>query len=236
MSSRTPIAAVILAAGNGKRMGGKYKQFLNVKGRPTVCYSLDAFLDGVTGIDVVIVVAPEKRISLMREILHRYHRDSAVEVIAGGKTRRASIHTALRHLARRPGFLSAHGYVVIHDAARPLVTKKTVRQVLNAAKQWGASVASVPAIDTLLETEGGLVQHVKNKENMCYSYTPQAFVFSELLNAHEKASRMKNIPDTADDLEIILATGAPLTIKAVESYPNFKLTYPSDIRIIEALL
>ncbi len=235
MSSRKPNAAVILAAGNGKRMGSKYKQFMLIKGKPVVCYSLDAFL-GVASFDLVIVVVPTKHVHTTKSLLWRHYQNSTVEIIAGGKTRRASIYAALRHLASNQGFASGQGYVVIHDAARPLVTQKTINSVLVAARKWGASVASVPAIDTLLEVEGNLIRRVKNKERMRYSYTPQAFSFHELLSAHEQAMDRKDIPVTADDLELILATDTSLVVRAVDSYPNFKLTYPSDIRIIEALL
>lgn len=235
MASRKPNAAIVLAAGNGRRMGGKYKQFMRIKGRPVMCYSLDAILE-TGGFSSVVVVVPKEKVSYVKVLLHRHYQDSLIEVIVGGQTRRASIYAALRHLSLQRAFAGGDGYIVIHDAARPLVTGKIVRGVLSAARKWGAAVASVPAIDTLLESEDGLIRHVRNKERMRYSYTPQAFLFRELLDAHEQAAQREDIPATADDLEIILATGAPVKIKAVDSYPNFKLTYPSDIQIIEALL
>lgn len=233
ITERTTVAAVILAAGSGSRMGGSRKQFLPIKGRPLLSYSVKTFW--VSGVfSRVIIVVPKGCVSFCRALLRKFCPEVPVEIITGGGSRRSSIYRALQRLERSGTDRPMH--VLIHDAARPLVSVETVRSVLSAAQRHGASVASIPAIDTLLRVRNGVVEQVQNKEGMYYSYTPQGFLFDGLLAAHRKANDMKLVAETADDLEILKATRSSLHVRVVESYPNFKLTYPSDLKIIEALM
>lgn len=213
--SRAPRAtAVIAAAGSGLRLGaGGPKAFVDVGGRPLWEWSLSAMREAVTVGDV-IVAAPAG------------HRIDGVRTVAGGETRAESVAAALAEVGTE--------LVVIHDAARPLVTSALVDRVVRMLEGSGADgvIAATPVADTLKEAEeGGEIARTVDRSGLWAAQTPQAFR-TEALRAAQVAG---DLAGATDEARLIEAAGGRVLLERVDE-PNLKVTTSADIRIAAALL
>lgn len=222
-------AAVVLAGGTGSRLGaGINKAFLPLAGRAIAGWSL-ATMGGVEGIGpLVFVVRPEDRAHA--EFVVDRHMRRRVEVIAGGATRQESELLALRHLADRIDAGAVHT-VLIHDAARPLVSRGLVAAVLHAAMETGGALPASPAADVAAVGEDGLLHAASPGAPLVRVQTPQGFEARTILDAYEAAARDGFVgTDTAScaeeytDLDVTWVRGEDT---------NFKITYAQDLLLAQ---
>lgn len=209
-------AAIIVAAGSGSRMGGLPKQWRMLAGRPVLKWSLDAFR--TAGADpVVLVVAPEDR-----ELAQALAGLEAV-VTAGGATRTDSVRSGLALCGEAEAIL-------IHDAARPLVSQAHIRAVLEALDEADGAVPALPVADTLKRaTDDGAV--TVDREGLWRAQTPQGFRHGVLQAAYDRWPA--NAPAT-DDAAVVEASGGRIAL--VPGDPRLmKITYPEDFGMIERL-
>lgn len=230
-------AGVVLAGGTGSRLGaGINKAFLPLGGRALAGWGL-ATMGQVEGIDpLVFVVRPEDRRHAESVVDRQMRR--RVEIIGGGATRQESELMALRHLADRID-AGAVDVVLIHDAARPLVSRGLVAAVLHAARESGGAVPALPARDIAALAppgaqaasagEGRLVPGPAGE--LVRVQTPQGFRAAEILDAYEAAARDGFVgTDTAScaeqytDLEVTWVRGEET---------NFKVTYGQDLLLAQ---
>ncbi|HIP43122.1 MAG TPA: 2-C-methyl-D-erythritol 4-phosphate cytidylyltransferase [Aquifex aeolicus] len=204
---------IILAAGEGRRVGFR-KQFAEVCGKPLFMYSLEKVLDVF---EEVILVLPEEFIDKIR--VH-----PKVKKVPGGKERQDSVFNAL---------LKAEGeIVVIHDAARPLTSRKIFLEVMDLDNYDGKIVAC-PARDTLKEVVEGRVVKTLNRSVIWHAQTPQAFKRKILLECHMRA-RAEGFVAT-DDAGLLEKYGYKVGV--IEGgYWNVKITYPEDLEFIRKIL
>lgn len=213
------VSGVLLAAGRGERFG-QDKVLAELGGSPVLLHSVRAFwVSGVVE-ELVVVARPEMefRVAALLKNL-----DSPVQVVAGGPRRRDS------SLA---GVEVAQGeFVLIHDAARPLVSTELIRRILRAAEEHGAAVPVLPVVDTLRYMENGFLKpEALPRSGLVAIQTPQGFRRDLLLPALRAAQE-----DLPDDAAALLAQGIPVAV--VPGDPrNLKLTYPEDLALAEALL
>lgn len=229
------IAALILAGGKGKR-AGDYKQFKIVAGKPLLLHSMEAFVkSGI--ISEIVLMVPKEKMRLASAILRKRFRP-AVHIIRGGKTRRSSTYRGLTHLGKMRRLGTVIDYVIVHDAARPLITALNIRLVAKEMLKWGSAVTGMPSNGIPTRVKRGFVMDVYNKKisGLYDGTTPQCFRFEELLRAHKRANRMKDLDGSADNLEILKAAQSKLKVKMVPLYPNLKVTYPSDVRAVSSIL
>jgi 2-C-methyl-D-erythritol 4-phosphate cytidylyltransferase len=218
------VSALVVAAGSGERMGGAVpKAFLTLAGRPLLWHCLQAFAAAEVR-DVVVVTVEERR-------------DEAVEiagglalasltVCAGGATRAESVSRGLQRLP------DAGGVVAVHDAARPLVTPVLIRRTLDGLHgSWAAVAPALPVVDTLKLVEGERVVRTVDRSGMWAVQTPQVFGRRVLEEAHE------GLRDTSvtDDLALVEQSGGRVRLVEGERR-NFKITYPEDLAMAEALV
>lgn len=233
-TAETPYAAgVVLAGGSGARMGaGMNKAYLPLAGRRLVSWSLAAF-DRVQDIGVLLlVVRPEDR-KLVDWVLDRELPDVPVEVVHGGDTRQDSELQALRRLASRVDDGSVD-VILLHDAARPLVSPALISGVLHAARQHGGAVPGLPAEDVVTVGPDDTVQDTHPIGSTIRAQTPQGFVAAPLIEAYEHAARESiSCTDTASCMERY-STVPVHWVHGDER--NFKITYPHDLTIAEQLL
>lgn len=224
ISPKNKVAAVILAAGKSKRTGF-IKQFIKINKKPLFFYSLKKFIESPL-IDSIVVVLPKKTdFSLVDK------KQLKINAITGGATRTISVSKALDYI-KKSGL--APDYVIIHDAARPMLTHAMIESVLAAAKKDGAAAMGVRAIDTVVEGSGLYIASAPNKDLLYYTYTPHCYKLDLLRNAHKIGKKNKNYKDL-ENIHLLLNSGRK--IKIVEGhYPNIKLTYPGDLPIIESFL
>jgi 2-C-methyl-D-erythritol 4-phosphate cytidylyltransferase len=222
------VAAIIPAAGEGRRMGRTVpKQFLQIGGREILARTLEVF-EACVAIDDIWVVAAEQCSSCQRTIVERYGFRKIRGVIAGGATRQESVWRGLQQVT------DAVTLVVVHDGVRPLVTERLLQQMLEQARRYGAAIAAVPLKDTLKRVSAaGTVEATVPREYLWRVQTPQAFRHALLRRAFQHAWRQGL--QATDEAGLIEALGYPVQI--VPSYEhNIKITTPDDLVFYETFL
>jgi len=222
MNSTHTAAGLVVAAGSSSRMGFD-KMTAPLQGRPVVEWSLRAVQQCSEITHGVLVCAPD-RIAEFQKLAAPYPKFQ--HIVAGGSERSASVLNGLSALAP-----FAPGYVAVHDAARPLVTPALITHILAAARIHQAASAAQRVSDTLHrgDAQGVLLETVP-REGVFAMQTPQAAGFDILLaalQAHQAGS--------TDEVSALIAGGIhPVAI--LNDQPNFKITYPQDLALAEALL
>lgn len=228
-------AAVVLAAGQGKRMHAAVaKQFLLLNEKPLLYYSLKAFEE--SPVEAIVLVTGEGEVSYCQEeIINVYGFSKIVKVVPGGRERYHSVHRGLLALSE---IMNRDGVVLIHDGARPLVTRDIIGRTLEAAREYGACVAAMPVKDTIKVADGnGFAAHTPDRSTLWQIQTPQAFYYGLVFDAYEKLlsdeSCQKGITDDAMVVEALASKRVKLT---EGSYENIKVTTPEDMKIAECFL
>lgn len=224
------ITAIVLAAGQGKRMGTSVqKQFLELKGYPVLYYALDCF-ERYGLVDEVILVTEAQEISNCRNnIIKKYHFNKVKNIVAGGRERCDSVYEGLKACEDTD-------YVYIHDGARPFVDAPLLDRIWQALQEYDACTAGVPAKDTIKIADGdGCIAQTPPRELLWNIQTPQAFSYDLIWKAH-CAIQGKSKKGITDDAMIVeQQTGC--RVKLVEgSYENIKITTPEDLDLAKAIL
>jgi 2-C-methyl-D-erythritol 4-phosphate cytidylyltransferase len=223
------IAALIPAAGSGRRMGGRVaKPFLRLGGREILARTLDVFETCRIVDEVWVIVAPEQCTRCQHTVVARYGFHKVQGVIAGGATRQESVWRGLQRVS------GGIDLVVVHDGVRPFVSEALVHQTLCQAARYGAAIAAVPLKDTLKRvSRAGEVEATVSREGLWRVQTPQAFQ-RHMLQAAFLHALERGIMAT-DEAGLIEALGQPVRIvSGVES--NVKVTTPDDLLVGESLL
>jgi len=202
--------AIIVAAGRGTRAGGPLpKQWQEIRGKTVCAYAIEAFTDSARIDDVVLVLHPD---DLETDLWPRLPN---VNAIVGGETRSASVRAGL---AAAPDETTT---VLIHDAARPLVSLALIDRVLDALEDAPAAAPAVPVTDTLWRGADGKVTGTQDRDGLFRAQTPQGFHLAPLLRAYEAH------PEATDDVTVARAAG--LDVRIVAGDPNnLKITGPDD--------
>lgn len=220
--------AIIAAAGQGSRMGGKRaKQFLELAGTPIIIHTLQAF-EACEAIQEIILVLPEADVSDFSVFAQSYRLEKLRAVVPGGTTRASSVLKGLQASA-----LNDSDIVVLHDGSRPLVTTVEITQTIRAAEVSGAAILAAPIVDTVKETEDGLVVRTISRALLRRALTPQCFRYSILRRAYEQVDALDS--SLTDESALVERLGVPVTIVEGSSR-NIKITRPEDLVIAEALL
>jgi 2-C-methyl-D-erythritol 4-phosphate cytidylyltransferase len=214
-------AAVVVAGGSGQRVGaGVAKQFLDVGGQPILRRAILPFLSHPSVDAVVVVLPPHDAADPPPWLL-----DLDITIVAGGAERSDSVWNGL--LAVPPEI----EVVLIHDGARPFVSRPVIDRVL-AAAAGGAAIAALPVADTIKEVEDGVIVGSPERARLWQAQTPQGFVRSVLIDAHRMARRDHSA--ATDDAMLVERLGTP--VRVVEGAPeNIKITRPVDLLFAEAL-
>lgn len=219
-------AAVILASGSGTRVGAALnKVYLPLAGRRVVAWSIDALRD-TPGVGVLVVVARPEDTTLLAGT------GTNTEVVFGGPTRQDSELAALRHLAPRiaAGDIDT---VLIHDAARPLVTPALAGAVLAAARECGGAIPGLPRMDLVAVGPGDTVTAADLGRAVTVQ-TPQGFAAAPLLAAYEAAARDGFV---GTDTAACMARYSTIRTRCIPGDErNLKITYPHDVAVAERLL
>ena len=228
MSERN--TAIVLAAGQGKRMHSKVqKQFLEIQGYPVLYYSLRCFQESPLIQDIILVTGEESISYCKEEIVKKYGFTKVSAVIPGGKERYDSVYAGLCECRDCE-------YVLIHDGARPFVTEEILKRGLQKVKETGACVIGMPSKDTVkLSDEEGYVKETPNRKCVWTIQTPQIFSYSLIREAHDSI-RQKDMSKITDDAMVAEhETGVKIRFSE-GSYRNIKITTPEDLVVAEAFL
>ncbi|MCA3452421.1 MAG: bifunctional 2-C-methyl-D-erythritol 4-phosphate cytidylyltransferase/2-C-methyl-D-erythritol 2,4-cyclodiphosphate synthase [Rhodobacter sp.] len=209
------VAAIIVAAGRGTRAGGAVpKQWQPLAGKPVVAHSILAF--GGIADHVILVVHPDDR---------AFAAPLGVPLVAGGATRDASVRNALEYLSG-----SGVTRVLIHDGARPLVSRALIARLVAALDRSVAAAPAVPVTDALWRGRDLHVTGTQDRTGLWRAQTPQAFHFDAILAAHRA-----HPGGAADDVEVARAAGLDVAIVEGDE-DNLKLTFAADFARAELIL
>ncbi|MDD7796410.1 2-C-methyl-D-erythritol 4-phosphate cytidylyltransferase [Clostridium sp. 'White wine YQ'] len=222
------VVAVIVAGGKGKRMSADIsKQFIELKGRPILYYTLDKFLKN-ENIDKVVLVLPEDEIEYCKEnILDKYNLN-VWKLVPGGKERSDSVYNGLKSIEGNTEV------VLIHDGARPFVSNEIIENGIKYAKLYGAAACGVTPKDTIkVIGENGFSKETPNRNTLFAVQTPQSFKYNLILKAHESVREKGTV--VTDDTMVAELYGEKVFLYHGD-YNNIKITTPEDLIIAENLI
>lgn len=219
------VVAIVPAAGYGKRLGAKVKKpFILLGGKPLVSYALRT-LNSCPRVNGIIIASERSCVKRLKRIAKRFKINKLIDVVVGGKTRSESVRNCMKRID--PSF----DIVIIHDAARPLIDKKTIEKTVKVAQIFGSCIVAVPESDTIKSAGRDLfIKATLDRNKIFRAQTPQAFRSAVI----RKAYSVKRAGVT-DDASLVEAIGG--RVKIIEgSYKNLKITTREDLKIAEALL
>jgi 2-C-methyl-D-erythritol 4-phosphate cytidylyltransferase len=226
------VGVIIPAGGAGRRMGDRPKAELLLLGRPMLELVVEPFLNNPDVVEIVIAL-PE----MLLDSTAISPRDRRIKRVVGGEQRQDSVRAGLRVLR------SDADVVLVHDAARPLVTAELIARVIGAVEGDGiGAVAALPASDTIHEAVAGRdaqtglrnpIRRTLDRRFLWQAQTPQGFPRLLLEQAHEKAAAEGFI--ATDEAALLMHYGGAVTVVTGDR-SNIKITVPEDIVIAEAIL
>lgn len=223
--------AIILAAGQGKRMKTKVqKQFLMLQGKPLLYYSLACFQKSDEIQEIVVVTGKESIDYCRSEIIEKYGFTKVKSIAEGGKERYDSVYAGLEACS------ADTDYVFIHDGARPFVTEDIIKRTKEVAVTYQACIAGMPSKDTVkIIDENNMVSATPERSRVWSVQTPQVFLYSLIKEAHDTARSVSMQEITDDAMVVEQYKNTPVHI--VEgAYENIKITTPEDILVAEKIL
>ncbi len=218
MEQRQRIGAVLLMGGEGSRFGSAIPKQFHLLGKKKIYqYALDTLTQSDLFDEILLVCHPD-----WMDIPHE-------GVIRAGKTRQESSYLGLRGFRQKPDI------VLIHDAVRPFVTEKILKENVEAAINWGAADTCIPSADTLVHTpDGKTIGSIPPRKEYLRGQTPQTFRMDWILEAHEKAIEA-GIHNATDDCQLLLRLGKKIHIVAGEEQ-NIKITSEIDLLFANQIL
>lgn len=233
--------AIVLAGGQGRRMGQHIqKQYLDIKGKPLIYYSLQVFeKSGI--IDDVVLVAGKGQIEYVRkEIVERYGFHKVRAIAEGGRERYHSVWEGLKVLKDASSERELSGYVFIHDSARPFVDEAILKRTYEGVIENRACVAGMPSKDTVKIVDAeAFAAETPDRSRVWMIQTPQVFEISLIIEAYSRLMRKEYTTghvQVTDDA-MVVEQEMNLPVKMIEgSYENIKVTTPEDLAVADAFV
>ena len=215
--------AIIVAGGSGTRMNSSLpKQFMLLKGKPVLYYTIHTFLQAFDDCNVILVL-PESHLAYGKEIISTYFNSSRIQVTAGGETRFHSVKNGLK-------LVNVESVVFVHDAVRCLISTKLIRNCFEAAVQFGAAVPVISSKDSVRLVTGETNEALQ-RNRVKLVQTPQTFHSKILLPAFET----EYSDAFTDEATVVEACGHKIYLLEGEE-SNFKITLPVDLELAEKLI
>ncbi len=223
---------ILLAGGVGKRMGADIpKQFMEVKGKPIIVYSIENFQRNPQ-IEKIVVVCVKDWIEYCQELVEKYSLTKVQWIIEGGNTGHDSIRNGVFFLKDK---IDVNDFIIVHDAVRPILPQKAIDDVIRVAHEKGnasSSIACHPPIVYTEDGESGITDI--DREHVMLTASPQAYNYSLALSCYEKAEKEDRHDFTFTSSLLIHCKERVYFAKGTTS--NIKVTKKEDIALFEALL
>lgn len=221
------VSAIILAGGKGKRMGAKIsKQYIELNGKPLLYYTLKQFLS-CDEINKIILVLPKEEIEYCKnEVLEKYSLIVDL-IVEGGKERQDSVFNGL-------SAVNDEGIVLIHDGARPFVSRRMITEGIKYADLYGAAAPGVTPKDTIkIKDDKSFSKETPKRETLVAIQTPQVFKSNIIKECHKRLKSDNLI--VTDDTMVVEAYNYDVYLYEGE-YTNIKVTTPEDLILAEKLI
>ena len=231
--------AIVLAGGSGSRMNSDVaKQYMLLKGKEILYYSLKVFQDSDKISHIILVARPEDIDYCKTDIVEKYGFTKVKEICAGGKERYNSVYNGLCVVEEISKDINTE-VVLVHDGARPFVTKGMIAQSVGAMISGSACTVGVPVKDTIkvvCELDGEIFgKETPDRKTLYQIQTPQTFRYKLLRMGYEKMLQdtTHNITDDTMVVEQYMGQGCKVIMG---SYENLKITTPEDLEIAEKIV
>ncbi len=221
------VSAIILAAGHGQRMKKDLnKLFLPIGQKPLLAHTIEKFIQSNLNGEIVVVLQ-KKDIETFNKLILEPYKFKNIKIVEGGKDRQDSAYNGIKALDEDTD------YVLIHDGARPFVSEEIIMDCLEKAKESGAAVSSIPAVDTIKYSQNNKeIDYSPPREHLYEAQTPQGFSYPLILGAY-RLRELDYFPAT-DDASILEHLGfKPRLSKGDKT--NIKITTPDDLILAEAM-
>lgn len=231
MDGQRKTAAIIVAAGSGKRMQSDVrKQYMLLGDKPVLFYSLDTFSKCGIIDEIILVVSNEDISYCKREIIDKYKIGKVKCVVAGGAERYLSVRSGLSAVS------DDIALVMVHDGARPFISKEVICKAFEKLCTCSACVVGVPAKDTIKQTDrDGKVIATPERASLWIVQTPQCFKKALLRQAYEALDNADASPGLTDDAMLVESYTAEKVFMVEGEYTNIKITTPEDMLVAESL-
>jgi 2-C-methyl-D-erythritol 4-phosphate cytidylyltransferase len=226
------MTAIILAAGQGKRMNSQVaKQFLMLRDKPVLYYTLKAFEKSSVD-EIILVTGKDQEEYCQNEIVQKYQLNKISHIIEGGRERYDSVYR---------GLLSANetDYVLIHDGARPFVSQVLIERIISEVQEYKACIIGTPVKETIkMINKEGYITATPNRNTLWSAQTPQAFAYKSIRKAFDllyaEGDRV-NLAITDDAMVYETFLNQPVKM-IMGDYNNIKLTTPEDLLLAEIIM
>ena len=232
--------AIVLAAGQGKRMGtSQKKQYLLLHDKPILYYSLQAFEKSQYITDIILVVGTGEESYVQQEIVNAYHFGKVCAIVEGGKERYQSVANGIRAIEKYVKGASDTSYVWVHDGARPFLDEQSIERAYTCVRDIKACVVGMPVKDTVKIADScGYIATTPNRNLVWQIQTPQVFDYYLIKGAYiqllEEEMTLKQRGISITDDAMVVETFTNHKVGLVEgNYKNIKITTPEDLEVAQ---
>ena len=224
--------AVIFAGGSGRRMNrdGKPKQFLELKGKPIIIYTLELF-ENHPDIEGIVVVCLESWIPELHRQLSKFDIRKVKVIVPGGETGQDSIYNGLSAAADLYG---PEAVVLIHDGVRPLIKEETITDNIRTVREKGSCITCVPTTETFVVGKPDGLFEIPERKDSLIARAPQSFLLGDILSAHRKALS-EGRHDFIDSCSMMNHYGYKLST-VIGPVENIKITTPMDYFVFKTMV
>lgn len=219
----TNAVAVIVAGGQGLRMQNAIpKQFLPLNGKPVLYYAINAFVEAIPGIRIVLVL-PQSHFSYANSVLQHFSSGIDITIVSGGNNRFESVKNGL-------GATTEADIIFVHDGVRPLLSTALIQNCYASATEFGSAIPVVPVTDSIRQLDEQQASRMVDRESLRAVQTPQTFKGAVLLPAFDQPYQSS----FTDEASVVEQYGIKVHLVAGEK-SNLKITTPEDILFAAAL-
>ena len=230
METQNPVYAIIVAGGQGTRMGTAIpKQFLELNGKPVLYHTVNAFVEAISGIQIILVL-PAHQISYAQMVLHSFHERIDVTIVAGGETRFQSVKNGLNAIDKKELAIAKDAIIFVQDGVRPLVGIELIKRCYEQALLNGSAIPAIPLADSVRIVTNEHSEAI-DRSKLRIIQTPQTFKASILMPAMELPFR----DNFTDEATVVETYGHHVHLVEGER-TNIKITTPEDLLVAEAFL
>lgn len=229
------IFGLILAGGVGSRMGAdKPKQYLEIGDKPIIVHTIERFIE-YESFEKIIVLCPDEWIGYTRDIIKdkcENKKEADIEIITGGDSRNETIMNGIAYIEEHYG-VDDDTIIVTHDAARPFINNRIISENVGKTLEYGAATTAIPAVDTILDCNNGVIENIPDRSSMYQCQTPQTFHAKQLRELYFSLTDSERGILT-DASKILVLSGKKVAIVNGER-TNIKITYKEDMIFAESI-
>lgn len=225
--------ALLTAGGIGSRMHQEIpKQFIHVKNKPIIIYTLEAF-EKNPSIDAIIVAVLDKWEDVLRVYAKQFNITKLKWIVLGGRTGQESIYNCLAKLQEEG--IAEDAIITIHDGNRPLISQDIISDSLATYKKCGSAIAAIPCVEAIFRSKDAISSNISiSRDELFRTQTPHTYSFGKLLWAHRQA-QIIGIENTAATCVLMNMLGEKIYF-SLGSEKNLKITTNDDMDIFKALI